>query len=253
LSAFGFFFGLPVLFWDGREQDLASLISKPIANHIEMGMDNETQLLEKLNALPYLQTLVEKAYGENQKLTMERLASSMALFLSAISTSNSKFDKGAVAGNSALLMNALETKGKQLFQTTYQCNNCHNPSPGGYTSDGFVNIGLDLNPSDKGRMNISNNTADLGAFKVPDLHNVTLTAPYMHDGRFKTLDEVLEHYSHGIQESDHLDSRLRNQDGSAKKFNITAEDKVALMAFLNTLSDYSVLTNPLLSSPFKYR
>lgn len=253
LSPAGFFFEQPALFWDGRELDLASLISKPIANHIEMGMDNETQLLEKLNALPYLQTLVGKAYGENEKLTMERLSTSMAFFLSAIRTSNSKFDQGAMNGNPAMLMNALETKGKQLFQTTYQCNNCHNPSLGGYTSSGFVNIGLDINPADPGRMNISKNSADRGAFKVPDLHNVALTAPYMHDGRFKTLDEVLEHYSHGIQDNEQLDTRLKNQDGSAKKFNITDEDKVALIAFLNTLTDYTVLTNPMLSSPFKYR
>ncbi len=253
LSMAGIFFEPPALFWDGRENELPSLISKPIANHIEMGMDNEQQLLEKLNALPYIQNLVKKAYGENEKLNMDRLSNSMSLFLSRINSQNSKFDQVAMHGNMELAFNSIEQKGQLLFQTTYQCNNCHQPSAGGYNNSGFVNIGLEVNSTDKGRMNISNISADEGAFKTPDLHNVILTAPYMHDGRFKTINDVLEHYSHGIQDNSHLDSRLRNQDGSPKKLNITEEDKTALIAFLNTMTDYTVLSNPLLSNPFKYR
>ncbi len=253
LSVDAFGFGETKLFWDGRENSLQSLISKPIANHIEMGMDNSDELLQKLNALPYVQDLVKKAYGENEKLDMERLSNAMAQFLSLISTHQSKFDQDQMGGNNNKL-NAVEKKGQLLFQTTYQCNNCHNPAPGPYNnSTGFVNIGLDINNTDKGRMNISGNGADEGAFKVPDLHNVAFTAPYMHDGRFKTLDEVLEHYSHGIQNSNNLDLRLKNADGSPKKLQITEEDKKSLIAFLNTMTDYSIMANPLLSNPFKYK
>lgn len=244
--------GSPALFWDGREKTLNSLISKPIANHIEMGMDNEDALLEKINALPYIQELLKKAYP-GEKLDMNKLSFCMSEFLTLINTSNSKFDKAMFMNVPQAHLNALESKGQQLFQTTYQCNSCHNPSPGMYMSSGFVNIGLDVNSPDKGRMNITNNSMDDGRFKVPDLHNVSITAPYMHDGRFQTLDEVLEHYSHGIQSSDKLDFRLRNQDGSPKKLNITEEDKTALIAFLNTMTDYTMLTNPLFSNPFKYK
>ncbi len=253
LSAGGIFFEQPVLFWDGRENSLFSLISKPIANHIEMGMDDDMSLLNKLNAIPYIQSLTEKAYGENQSLTMDRLSTSMSAFLSMVTTQNSKFDQEQMNNNNGTLFNALELKGKILFKTTYQCNSCHAPSPGGYHSNGFVNIGLNVNDQDKGRMNVSKDNTDLGAFKIPDLHNVALTAPYMHDGRFKTLDDVLDHYSHGIQANVNLDNRLRNADGSAKQLNITEEDKAALIAFLGTLTDYTVLNNSLLSNPFKYR
>lgn len=249
----GIFFEPAPLFWDGREFDLTSLISKPIANHIEMGMDNEEQLIAKLNALPYIQDLVQKAYGENEKLDMNRLSTSMASFLMLINTSKSRFDQSIIMGTKEFALSPMELRGQQLFQTTYQCNNCHNPTVGGYNNSQFINIGLEVNSSDKGRMNITNASQDEGAFKVPDLHNVALTAPYMHDGRFKTLTEVLDHYSHGIQDNKNVSPRLRNNDGSTKKLNISDEDKSALIAFLNSMTDYTVLTNPLFSNPFKYK
>lgn len=253
LTIGGIFFEPPPLFWDGREFDLASLISKPIANHIEMGMDNQEQLIDKLNALPYIQELVQKAYGENEKLDMNRLSTSMASFLTLINSSKSRFDQSIISGSKEFDLSPIELRGKQLFQTTYQCTNCHNPSVGGYNNSQFINIGLEVNTTDKGRMNITNAGFDEGSFKVPDLHNVALTAPYMHDGRFKTLNEVLDHYSHGIQDNNNLSDRLRNNDGSTKKLNISEEDKSALIAFLNSMTDYTVLTNPLFSNPFKYK
>jgi cytochrome c peroxidase len=225
LTTGGIFFEPPPLFWDGREFDLASLISKPIANHIEMGMDNQ----------------------EN------RLSTSMASFLTLINSSKSRFDQSIISGSKEFDLSPIELRGKQLFQTTYQCTNCHNPSVGGYNNSQFINIGLEVNTTDKGRMNITNAGFDEGSFKVPDLHNVALTAPYMHDGRFKTLNEVLDHYSHGIQDNNNLSDRLRNNDGSTKKLNISEEDKSALIAFLNSMTDYTVLTNPLFSNPFKYK
>jgi cytochrome c peroxidase len=100
---------------------------------------------------------------------------------------------------------------------------------------------------------ITNNANDLGKFKIPSLRNVALTAPYMHDGRFATLEDVMEHYSTGIEDSPNLDFRLRNIDGSAKRLNISEADKKAIVAFLNTLTDYQMIANPKFSSPFKVK
>ncbi len=246
------FFGEQPLFWDGRETSLNSLISKPIANHIEMGMDDDAQLLQKLNALPYIQNLVKKAFGETATLDMDKLSNSMSRFLELINTRNSKFDLSQNP-TTGIKLNALESKGSILFNTTYQCNNCHNAQPGAYNSFGFFNIGLDVDNPDKGRMNVTNSPDDEGAIKAPDLHNVAITAPYMHDGRFKTLDDVLEHYSQGIQDNNNLSFMLKDINGSPKKLNITSEDKKALIAFLNSTTDYTMLNNPLISNPFKYK
>lgn len=254
----GFFFEQH-LFWDGRETSLNSLISKPIANHIEMGMDDPNALLSKLNKLDYIQNLVHLAYGNNQSITMEQLANSMAAFIAQLTT-QSKFDNSRMGivnptgSNPTATLNALEQCGEMLFTNTYQCNNCHNPSPGPYMSSaGFQNIGLDPSNIDKGRMNVTNDSHDEGTFKVPDLHNVALTAPYMHDGRFATLDEVLDHYSHGIQENKNLSSQLRDANGQPIKMNITPEDRTALIAFLNSMTDYEMISNPKFSNPFKYK
>ncbi|MEZ5045720.1 MAG: cytochrome c peroxidase [Chitinophagaceae bacterium] len=243
------FFGESSLFWDGRENDLNSLITKPIANHIEMGIDDEVELMKKVNQLPYVKELALKAY-ERESLSVQDLSMSMARFLSIITTQNSAFDLSQSNVNPGQYLTPLQKQGQFLFNNTYQCNNCHHPSPGSYMSSGFVNIGLDVNPQDPGREGITNNAEDFGKFKVPDLHNVSLTAPYMHDGRFATLDDVLEHYSHGIKSNEFLDFRLKNENGSPKQFNISAQDKKAIIAFLESMTDYTLLSNSMLSNPF---
>ena len=239
------------LFWDGRESSLNSLISKPIANHIEMGMDNPETLIDKLNNIPYYKTLVQKAFNVD-KIDMTILSEAMGLFISQISTQNSRFDQSKLFNATQLQpLTALEQRGEMLFNNTYNCNRCHNPNPGPYMNEDFANIGLDLNSNDKGRMNVSNASADEGKFKVPDLHNVAVTAPYMHDGRFKNLDDVLEHYSNNIKANSHLDNRLQNTDGTPISLNISESDRKAIIAFLGSMTDYKTITNPNLSSPFK--
>lgn len=244
-------FGDAALFWDGRENNLQSLISKPIANHIEMGMDDEATLLSKLNSKEYITRLSNLAFGE-KNLTMTTLSSSMTQFLTMMTT-RSKFDQVKGMNVPTASFTAQELRGEQLFTTTYQCNNCHHPSPGMYSNFGdFVNIGLDASTTDPGRLNVTHLTTDEGRFKIPDLHNVGITAPYMHDGRFATLQDVLNHYSHGIQPNNNLDTRLL-KNGDPLRMNISEQDKTDIIAFLNTLTDYSLMTNPLLSSPFKLK
>jgi cytochrome c peroxidase len=146
-----------------------------------------------------------------------------------------------------------------LFTSKYNCAKCHNVDHtigNNYTAIGnnFVDIGLEDNYKDKGRGIITGNTTDKGKFKIPDLKNVALTAPYMHDGRYKTLDEVLEHYSSGILYSQNLDTLLQTDNRkAARKMNIGADDKKALIAFLNALTDNTVTTDPKFSNPFKIK
>jgi len=141
-----------------------------------------------------------------------------------------------------------------MFFGKYNCNTCHQVTiPNGYQlggGGGFVDTGLDQSPVDKGRFDVTGKLSDVGKFKIPTLRNVALTGPYMHDGRFTTLEEVLNHYSTGILSSKNLDPRLQ-ENGVPKQLLITDEDKQALIAFMNTLTDYRMITDPKLSSPFK--
>lgn len=247
----GPFFGNTAFFWDGRESKIESLISKPISNHVEMGMDDHDALLTKLNARNYISQLSFKAFGDKE-LNMANLSAAMVKFLQLLNT-QSKFDVIMGMNVPTASFTAQELRGKSLFMTTYQCTNCHHPAPGVYSNFGdFVNIGLDASSVDEGRKNITQLPSDEGRFKIPDLHNVAITAPYMHDGRFKTLNDVLNHYSHGIQPNNNLDPRLM-KDGQPLRMNISEQDKEDIIAFLNTMTDYKLMTNSLFSNPFKLK
>jgi cytochrome c peroxidase len=240
-------FGQGAFFWDGRESDLKNLIMRPVKNHIEMGIDNPEELPAKLAELPYYESLFKGAFGSSE-ITVDRISQSVERFLSAMQATSSRFDKAATGGTG---LTALEEQGRFLFNTKYPCGNCHQPSPGPYISSGFFNIGLDYTATDKGRAAVSNLSVDEGSFKTPNLKNVAITAPYMHDGRFHTLEEVIDHYSEGIKETPNLASNLRQTtSGSPLRLNITKEDKRALIAFLNSLTDYSFITDPKFSNPF---
>jgi cytochrome c peroxidase len=115
----------------------------------------------------------------------------------------------------------------------------------------MFNIGLDEVYADNGLFNITKLPGDKGAFKVPTLQNIAVTAPYMHDGRFATLGEVIDHYSHNIKNNPALDGQFRNFDGTPKKLNISPVEKKMLIAFLNTLKNDDFLTHVMYSDPFK--
>jgi cytochrome c peroxidase len=238
----------PELFWDGRENFLSSMVIKPILNHVEMGMNDEKAIVERVRNIPYYKDLFMNAFG-NSNVDINGIGDALATFVGTITSSNTKFDQ--FLSNQANL-DALELQGKQLFFQKYNCNSCHQTqqSNGYQQGGGFVNIGLDLNYSDNGRSIITQNPADNGKFKIPNLRNIALTAPYMHDGRFVTLRDVLNHYSEGIADHPNLDVRLRGTDGHAKQMNISEQEKTALIAFLNTLTDFTMITNPAYSNPF---
>lgn len=241
-------FGGNEFFWDGRQNNLKDLILKPVANHIEMGITDVNMLIPKLNNLPYYKSLFNNAY-QSEEITLDKISDAVTVFIQAMNTNNSKFNK--VMFNQ-ISFTGLEKNGFDLFFGKYPCGSCHQINPGSYISNGFMNIGLDEKNNDRGRAAIDNNSFSEGAFKTPNLKNITLTAPYMHDGRFNTLDEVIEHYSTGIKMNPALSGILRDEKdfNSPRKMNVTNEDKKALIAFLNTLTDPVFVTDPKFSDPF---
>ncbi|UTW61170.1 hypothetical protein KFE98_14260 [bacterium SCSIO 12741] len=113
----------------------------------------------------------------------------------------------------------------------------------------MANIGL-ADHGDAGRQAVTGQEEDRGVFKIPNLRNVMLTAPYMHDGRFQSLEEVLDHYAHGVNDNPNLDPRLRGPNGAVNRFDISPYDRDRLIDFLGTLTDPVFPTDPRFSDPF---
>ncbi|MCC6817379.1 MAG: c-type cytochrome [Bacteroidia bacterium] len=227
-------------FWDARETKIESMVFAPIANHIEMGFDRIDLISTKVSNLPYYNDLIQKAYGTTE-VSEERLRESLAQFLFSIVSQNTKFDIGMYKGFSNFT--ASEKNGMQLFNENL-CGSCHQLAAGfssSYGSIKFANIGLDKNDNDPG-IN--------GLYKIPRLKNIALTGPYMHDGRFKNLEEVLNHYSENIQDNAKLHGFLKESTGAVKKMEFSEQDKRDIIAFLNTLTDMTTMTDKKFSNPF---
>lgn len=241
--------GQPSLFWDGREKILNVMVLRPITNHVEMGIDDLDALAGKLSKLSDYQTLFTNAYGSSE-VTQDKIADALSQFVASIRSSHSRADLAFTGGAQ---LTALESEGRDLFFNKYNCNSCHQTQDlNGYQmGGGFVNIGLDQRSADPGFADVTGSDLDQGKFRIPTLRNIALTAPYMHDGRFSSLDEVLDHYSHGINDDPNLDQRLRSFNGAPVRFNITDQERQAIKAFLNTLTDYQMITDPKFSNPFR--
>lgn len=237
------------LFWDSRASSALHLALQPVQNHIEMGIEDMDFLAKKLSKVDYYDNLFKKAYGSTE-ITPQKVSDAVAQFLCSMTTFNSKFDQGLE--NNFNTFTTLERKGKELFNSsTLKCASCHsgltfnaevpNSSYSQPDVKGATNIGLDRQSQDKGKED--------GKFRIPSLRNVELTGPYMHDGRFTTLEEVIDHYSKKIEYSEHLDQKFKNGN-KAVKFNISDDDKLALVAFLKTLTDDTYISDPKFSDPF---
>ena len=238
-----------MLFWDGRESNLSELVLKPIANHREMGVREMNQLIEKLQSIDYYQTGFKNVFG-SEDVSLERISLALTDFVTSIKSNNTKFDQ-VLKGEAEFT--ASELHGRNLFIEKYDCNSCHQVQhTNGYISGGlFSNIGLDVVDEDIGLGSSTGLKTDNGKFRIPSLRNVALTAPYMHDGRFETLEEVIDHYSTGLNGNENLDIRLKNFMTDQPLFlNITESEKKSIVAFLNTLTDYTMISDPDLSNPF---
>ena len=237
-------------FWDERAATLEDQVLQPIQNTTEMGM-TLTGLVTRLGAEPYYATLFTNAFG-SATVTSDLISRALAQFVRSIISTHTKFDTGAATGFTNFT--AQENQGRQIFNTVGNCAACHG-------TDNFVpgpainNNGLEFPFVDLGRGGITGLTTDNGLFKVPSLRNIELTAPYMHDGRFATLEEVVEFYDHGVVDNPNLSPPLRNPPPgppTPRRLNLTAVQKAALVAFLKTLTDTTVTSDPKFSDPFNY-
>ena len=243
-------------FWDQRAATLEAQTLMPIQDAVEMGM-TLTELENRMKTLPYYPTLFTKAFGDNN-ITSNRISLSLSQFVRSIVSYQSKFDAGRQTippGQDFVAppfpnFTPEENRGKQLFfsQLT-NCATCHGTET--FTAPNAKNNGLDQVSTDLGFGAVTGNPVDNATFKVTSLRNVELTAPYMHDGRFNTLEEVIEHYNSGVKANVNLAVQLRGPGGLPRVLNLTAQEKAALVAFLKTLTDRNILTDVRYSNPFK--
>lgn len=237
-------------FWDGRAKSLREQVLVPIQDAHEMN-ESLDRVVAKLSADAECAADFAKAFGGGG-VTSERVAKALEQFLLTLVSQDSRFD---LAVRKQAEMDESEKRGLQLFLTEFDparglrgadCFHCHGGTL--FTDHQFHNNGLALAADDIGRMGVTKNPADRGKFRAPSLRNIAATAPYMHDGRFATLEEVVEHYSSGVQRSDTLDPNLAKHPEAG--LSLTAEEKRDLVAFLKTLTDESFIhpTKPALAA-----
>jgi cytochrome c peroxidase len=235
-------------FWDERAGNLEEAVLLPIQDQVEMGQDL-TRLVEVLGEDEKYAELFSKAFGDG-KVTAERIGKALAQFLRSMVSCRSKYDEGLAKVTSVRQdlpsFTVQENQGKTLFLSN--CAGCHLPGPDvNFLTVRPANNGLDsdFKNTDGGLGDITLNPRDIGLFKSPSLRNVERTAPYMHDGRFGTLDQVLDHYSKEVKPHPNLDRRMR------RRLDFTDSEKAALLAFLKTLTDDTFLTDPKYSDPWR--
>ncbi len=265
----------PGFFWDERAATLEDQVLLPIQDPIEMGMKLQ-ELIPRLEKLPYYPDLFQAAFG-SKSITSRRVARALAQFIRSMVSLDSRYDRAAARKDDDIVLTRLEQQGETLFVegvggiAEFACAMCHVPPT--FNMPKAQNIGLDLpvtnnskrdktarsgNPRDRGLGELgrpSNDTftkSNDGKFKAPSLRNVALTAPYMHDGRFKTLEQVIAHYSGKVRP--HPNLGLAFEDNSSDKrelgFQFTKTQQQALVAFLKTLTDKRFLTDVRFSDPF---
>jgi cytochrome c peroxidase len=262
-------------FWDVRATTLEEQALMPVKNHLEMGLENMNNLEIKLRKTDYYAPLFEDAFG-TPEITHERISMALAQFMRSMVSYRSKYDAGIAVDFANF--SALEKMGKDLFFSwEMPCQNCHSGDNFNGWGTSASNIGLDDNYVDNGMgdLLVNQDPSYDGLFKIPSLRNVAVTAPYMHDGRFTTLEQVIDHYDTGVKKHRNLDYRLTvgggfffegdgggngipvidpilggSNSGEPRKLNLTETQKRALVAFMQTLTDYELMRDPKFSNPF---
>ncbi len=223
----------PYFFWDGRAASLEEQALMPIQNPDEMNLTVE-EAVQRLNNSPVYKNLFQKIFG--QAPNAKNLSAAFAAYERTLETVDSKFDDWS---NNLKNLTAQEERGRQLFiGDKAKCFDCHRMED--FTTDEFRNIGLynakDLD--DAGLFGITKKESDKGKFKIPGLRNIAVTAPYMHNGMFKTLEAVVDYYNNPAQfvkDGINTDALLQ------KPLGLTGKEKQDLVAFLKTLTDKKYL------------
>ena len=239
------------LFWDGKANSIEEQVFFPVRDHLEMGLDWNLATNRLKNSVFYKACF--QAAFEGKVIDSVLVAYAIAQFERTIISYNTRLDK---ALRREVFLTKDELKGLELMndQSKGNCLHCH-PTDANFvsTTGKFANNGLDTFSTvyalkDAGRGGVSNNKADFGLFKIPSLRNITLTAPYMHDGRFKTLEEVLDFYTSGVKQNPTIDSKMHfaNEAG----VNLTALEKRQIIIFLNALTDSVLIIDEAFSNPF---
>jgi cytochrome c peroxidase len=231
-------------FWDGRATTLEVQVLEPVPNPVEMHLSWK-EAANRLQADPQYRMYFKKAFGV-EMIDSGLVARALAQFIRTLISADSRFDKRA---RNEINLTPQELNGYVIFNTEKgDCFHCH-PADGGrlFTDNRFHNNGLDSIFDDPGLAKVTGNQSDMGKFLTPTLRNIAFTAPYMHDGRFNTLEEVIDHYNNGGRPSTTIDPLMKNV---GKGLNLTAKEKAELLAFLHALSDSSFIRNKQFSSPF---
>jgi len=254
-------FGLVPFFWDNRASSANDQTEETLKNNKEMGMSDDL-MVSRVKEQSFYEPLVNKAHNKTlETITSAEVISAIGAFVNALGSFNNKFDQAyddflSKDGNNVVdigtkdfaMFSPLENQGKNLYVAN--CGACHGRQQHG--PDKILgNNGLSAIYSDKGIGALSSKDDEYGLFKVPTLRNVQLTAPYMHDGSIETLEQVIDHYSNGIANHPNLSAELQDENGDAMKFNYSQEEKSALLAFLNTLTDTDYIVEERYSDPFK--
>lgn len=240
-------------FWDGRAELLRHQALLPIQDELEMKETLANVTAKLAGSLDYRNQFV-RAFGEDI-VSSDKIALALEAFMFSIVSDDSKYDR-YLKGLEELTES--EDRGRELFFAEYNpffpdvsgadCAHCHSGS--NFENDLYMNNGLDVTAdlTDIGYEAVTEDPADKGKFKVPSLRNIAVTQPYMHDGRFNTLMEVLDHYNEGIHPSVTLDPALESTMDTGLM--LDEQDKLDLINFMKTLTDNRYLTNPAYSSPF---
>ena len=222
-------------FADGGVRHFELIPLAPLVNRQEMDGDLR-DLISKLQNNETYRRQFHKVF-QIDSIQSKHILYALAQFMGTLISANARYDQYILG---KVDFTILEKKGLQLF--TQKCSTCHSTKNQLFTDLSYRNIGLDSTPVDLGRYRITERDQDKGLFKVPSLRNVMLTEPYMHDGRFETIEEVLKHYNQGVKQSPTLDQHL--QSSSRLGIAISPKDKQALVAFLHTLTDSSFIKTP---------
>jgi cytochrome c peroxidase len=212
-------------FWDGRALTLEDQVLGPLSNPVEMG-NTHVAVVTTLKSISGYRSLFNRVFG-SEDITVDRVAKAIATFERTIQSGNAPYDRYKAGNKNA--MTPQQIHGMDVFINKSKCDKCHEGI--NFTSNSYANlgIGMDKPKPDLGRYMVTKDPKDWGAFKTPTLREVEHTAPYMHDGSLKTLEEVVDLYDKGGRPNKNLDERM-------KKLNLTAADKKDLVEFLKALS-----------------